>query len=86
MSLVKLERLLLRLIIAGSVLWSSFCLIAGGLAWLIVSRSSNHGDDTGLGILCISLPLATLCTIVILVAVEKLLLSRGPAISDDKRS
>lgn len=84
-----LERLLVRFIFAGCVLWISFCGIAGILGWWVVDHSWNHGDDTGLGIICISIPLAILCAGVILTAFERSIRPRVPAmpkIDGDKPS
>ena len=67
----NIRRLSLRLIIAGSVVWSCFCCIAGALAWLAVTYSPNQGDDAGLGILCIGFPLSLVCAAIILFAFER---------------
>ncbi len=85
MSFEKLVRVLLRLIIASSVLWSSFCLISSGFASLVVSHDPRHGDNTGVGILCVSIPLAALCAIAILAAIEKWLIHRDAG-ADNKAS
>jgi hypothetical protein len=77
MTFEKLVRILLRLIIASSVLGSCFCLISGGFALFVVNHTPRRGDNMGLGIICISIPLATFCAVVILAAIEKWLLRRG---------
>jgi len=71
MSLVQqIKRLLLQIIIAGSVLWTFFSLIAGGFV-ILASRNPPYGDNTGLGILCLSIPLSLISAIIILYSFKR---------------
>jgi hypothetical protein len=71
----RLKRHLLLIVIAGSVVWFFFCLVAGAFVWL-VSRQPPYGDDTGFGILCFSIPIATICAVLTLYAFRREFLSK----------
>lgn len=71
----RLRRYLLLLIIVGSTVSTFFCGFALTLDWL-VSRNPPYGDDTGLGIICISLLFALICSAVILSAFKQKFMTR----------
>ena len=63
--------LLVRIVVFGSLFWTSFCAIVFGLSWIAGQGSnSNYGDDAGFGILCISVPIAAICTLLFFLADE----------------
>jgi hypothetical protein len=74
-SLRKLRNYLLRIVVFCSVFWTFFCLIAGGFAWIVV-QAPRGGDDTGLGILCISIPIAAGFAGFVFVAYERSIRNR----------
>jgi hypothetical protein len=64
---------LVKLLVAGGIATISFCGSVAALSAYAVTIPPHYGDNTGLGILCISIPIAIISIVLISWIIERVL-------------